>query len=162
LYLWHIPLVATVTGIALAFSFSSPPLSALWWGAHVLGLALIASGGWWLAGRAGRADRVLLAWADRGAKPGPNSGAVARTWPIVVACGVLPVLLLNVSVTGFGTWWGEGVVAQVSGGRLSLPFSSLANCVLLVLAWVVASRGDGGGRSSGADRRGQPGSDAHA
>src|SRR5690606_33928912 len=59
LYLWHIPLVATVTGIAWGIGMDAEPFSLVWWAAHLLGLAIVVTGGWWLAGRAGRADGWL-------------------------------------------------------------------------------------------------------
>ncbi len=131
LYLWHIPFVAVVTGVALGLGFAASPLSAVWWAVHVVGLLAVAGCAWFVAGLAGRADRALLGTAD---------GPPARP-AVALASAALPLVLLNVSVTGFGTWWGPSMVDQVSGGRLSVPTSALLNLALLAAAWLLLARG---------------------
>jgi fucose 4-O-acetylase-like acetyltransferase len=136
LYLWHIPFVAITAGIAWLTGFPAQPLSALWWVTHVVGLAAIGTCAWLVAIPAGRASRALLTWADRGTvtNQGTASGT-QRGWPIIVASVLLAIVLLNISTTGFGTWWGAGM--------LGLPSSSLLNAALLAGAWLVI----GGGRN---------------
>lgn len=131
LYLWHIPFVAIVTGVALGLGFPAAPLSALWWAAHGVGLVAVAGCAWLVAGLAGRADRALSGMAR---------GTPARP-AVVLAAVALPLVLLNVSVTGFGTWWGPSMVDQVSDGRLSAPTSALLNLALLAGTWLLLACG---------------------
>jgi hypothetical protein len=50
---------------------------------------------------------------------------------------VIPIALCNISVTGFGTWWGPGM--------LDVPSSGVLNLAVLALAWfALASRGEPG------------------
>ncbi len=138
-YLWHIPIVALVVGAAWLAQFWEPPFTAAWWAVHLLGLAVVLPLAWLLAGMAARADRAVLGWlAHPRALPGPLArprdavGPLARpsaprgaTTTATVALAVaLPLVLLAITTTGFGTWWGPG--------PLGVPTSSLLNMVLLV------------------------------
>lgn len=135
IYLWHIPVVALVAGAAWGLDFRAVPLGAVWWFAHVSGLAVILSVAWAVAGPAAVVDRRARAWAAR-----------RRSWTraVVPFAVVVPVVLCNISVTGFATWWGAGM--------LGLPSSSVLNLAVLALAWfALAARGDP--RPSGAAPR---------
>ena len=118
IYLWHIPVVALVAGAAWGLDFRADPLGVAWWLAHVCGLAVILSVAWVAAGPAAVIDRKARAWA-----------AQRRSWTraVVPFAVVVPVVLCNISVTGFGTWWGAGM--------LGLPSSSVLNVAVLALAW---------------------------
>lgn len=125
-YLWHIPVVALVAGTAWGLDVRAEPLGAVWWLAHVGGLAVILSIAWVAAGPAAVADRWVRARAAR-----------QRSWTraVVPFAVVVPVVLCNISVTGFGTWWGAGM--------LGLPSSSVLNLAVLALAWfALAARGE--------------------
>ena len=65
IYLWHIPVVALVAGAAWGVDFRAEPLGAVWWLAHVSGLAAILSVAWAVAGPAAVVDRRARAWAAR-------------------------------------------------------------------------------------------------
>lgn len=120
IYLWHIPLVALVAGVAWWLGFDAAPLGAAWWSVHLLGLAAVLAGAWWLAGTAQAAERRALGrWAGRRACRVPLA-------PVAVA---VPLVLLSVSTTGFGTWWGSGM--------LGVPSSSLLNLAVLAGLWRV-------------------------
>ncbi|HWS58831.1 MAG TPA: acyltransferase family protein [Actinotalea sp.] len=128
-YLWHIPLVALVAGAAWGLGFDAEPLSAAWWGAHLLGLAVILPSAWLLAGVAGRADERARTAAARSGR---------RTAAAVLPAVAVPVALLSICTTGFGTWWGPGM--------LGLPSSSVLNLALLGLAWFALAAGARPGR----------------
>lgn len=126
IYLWHIPVVALVAGAAWVLDFRAEPLGAVWWLAHVSGLAVILSVAWAVAGPAAVVDHRAREWAAR-----------RRSWTraVVPFAVVVPVVLCNISVTGFGTWWGAGM--------LGLPSSSVLNLAVLALAWfALAARGE--------------------
>ena len=120
IYLWHIPIVALVAGVAWWLGFDAAPLGAAWWAAHLLGVAVVLAGAWWLAGRAQAAERRALARV---------SGWRAWRVPLAPVAVAVPLVLLSVSTTGFGTWWGAGM--------LGLPSSSLLDLALLAAAWRV-------------------------
>lgn len=126
-YLWHIPIVAVVVGVAWLARFWEPAFTPAWWAAHLLGLALALGLAWLLAGVAARADRTVLGWLARLATPiggllrDPRGATTTATNALAVA---LPLVLLSITTTGFGTWWGPG--------PLGVPTSSLLNLVLLV------------------------------
>lgn len=123
-YLWHIPVVALVAGTAWGLDVRAEPLGAVSWLVHVGGLAVILSIAWVAAGPAAAADRWVRAWAAR---------RRSRTRAVVPFAVVVPVVLCNISVTGFGTWWGAGM--------LGLPSSSVLNLAVLALAWFALAAG---------------------
>jgi hypothetical protein len=98
MYLWHIPLVGIGAAIALATAWSVPPLSLAWWAVHLAVVALVLPLAWLLAGFAEQAQRRL----DR--LP-PLFGLPAALIAIVGG-----VVVLNISVTGFATWFGGGML----------------------------------------------------
>jgi len=118
IYLWHIPLVAAAAGLAWWAGFAAPPLSPAWWGVHLVAFALVVTGAWFVAGVAGRADRALSAWGRSRRR---------RTLPVLPFAIAVPVALLSISPTGFGTWWGAGM--------LGIPSSSAVNLAVLAVAW---------------------------
>jgi peptidoglycan/LPS O-acetylase OafA/YrhL len=123
-YLWHIPVVTVVVGLASALRLDTPPLGPAWWVVHLLAVGTVLPLAWVLAGRAARVEAGVLARTS--SLPPQRPGG-----PLVVGA-LVPVLLLNVSVTGFATWWGPGV--------LGLPSSSPVNLGLLLLAWLWLAR----------------------
>ncbi len=118
MYLWHIPLVGIAAAIALAAAWSVPPLSLAWWVVHLAVVALVLPLAWLLAGVADRAQRQL----DKV----PLLFGLPATL-IAVGGGVL---VLNISVTGFATWLGEGM--------LGLPAMAVVNLLLLATLWQAA------------------------
>lgn len=128
-YLWHVPLVALVAGAAWGLGFAARPLGLLWWLVHLLGLAVIVPVAWVLAGVAAALERWSGAWAAR---------RLRWTSAVLPFAVVVPLALLGVSTTGFGTWWGPGM--------LGAPSSSLLNLVVLVGAWAAIAAG---GREAG-------------
>ena len=128
IYLWHIPLVAAAAGLAWWAGFAAPPLSPAWWGVHVVAFALVVTGAWFVAGLAGRADRALRRWGE---------GRRRRTLPVLPFAFAVPVALLSISPTGFGTWWGAGM--------LGIPSSSAVNLAVLAVAWWALAVGRDGG-----------------
>ena len=144
IYLWHIPLMALVAGAAWGLGFAATPLSAPWWAVHALGFVFVLTAAWFVAGLAGRGDRVLRAWGA--ARP-------RRALPVLPFAVAVPLVLLSISPTGFGTWWGPGM--------LGLPSSSAVNLAVLAAAWwgLAVGRAEarvGGPAVSGADRGGGP------
>jgi fucose 4-O-acetylase-like acetyltransferase len=128
IYLWHIPFVALVAGAAWGLGFTARPLGLPWWLAHVLGLAVILPAAWGVAGPAAAFDRWARTWATQ-----------RRPWThaVVPFAAVIPLVLCSISVTGFGTWWGPGM--------LDMPSSSVLNLAVLALAWfALAARGQSG------------------
>ncbi len=125
-YLWHVPLVALVAGAAWGLGFAAPPLGPLWWLVHLLGVAVILPTAWLLAGPAAVLEGRALGWA---AQRRPWTRAV-RPFAVLV-----PLVLLAVSTTGFGTWWGPGM--------LGVPSSSVLDLVLLLGAWSALAAGVG-------------------
>jgi peptidoglycan/LPS O-acetylase OafA/YrhL len=115
MYLWHIPLVGVAAAIALATGWSVPALSPAWWVVHILVVALVLPAAWLLAGVAEHAQRRL----DR--LP-PLLGLP----PALIAVGGA-LVVLNISVTGFATWLGDGM--------LGLPSMAVINLVLLAALW---------------------------
>ena len=114
IYLWHIP------------SSGVPPRSHCWWGGGGPAQPLVVGGA--PARRRGCAPFGL---ADRRCgclgRPSAGSGSAAvAAARAVAAVGAGPVVL-NISVTGFATWAGSGM--------LGLWSSSLLNLVLLLLCW---------------------------
>ena len=118
IYLWHIQGVALVAATALALGFDAEPLGALWWLAHAAGLAAVVVLAWYCAGIAAGADRRLSAWGVR---------RTGHTAPVLPFSLVIPLVLLSITATGFGTWWGAGM--------LGLPASSAVNLLVLAGAW---------------------------
>ena len=122
IYLWHIPLVAGAALTAAALGFRAAPLTSLWWVVHVVVVVIVLVGAWAIAGVAG----VAAAGIDR--LPG-----VWHTPPLPAAI-VGGVVVLSITATGFGTWWGAGA--------LGLPGSALLNLGVLVLTWQAVARRD--------------------
>lgn len=118
IYLWHIPLVALAAGLALLANWRVPPLGAAWWAVHVAVALLVVPGAWFVAGIAQHAERRV--------------GALPRLvpLPLAVAAFAAAVLVLDLSVTGCGTWAGPGM--------LGLPSSTLPLLGLLWLCWQAA------------------------
>ncbi len=141
-YLWHIPLVAVVIGVAWITGLGPAPLSAAWWALHVTVAALVVPLAWWVAGPTGRASRRLVAWAGRGQHVPRRSGTLAAS--LVVATSIVAL-----SQTGLATWWGDGL--------LRLPMSTVVLVVALVGGWwVLVGSAAGVGPD---DVRGLPGDD---
>ena len=138
-YLWHIPLVGIVAGVAILLSWSVPPLSAWWWVVHLSVAVVIVPLAWLLAGPMGSLARRLDHLPRRFAMPAA----------LVAVFGA--ALVLHISVTGFGAWWGTGM--------LGLPGAAALNLVVLLLLWqgLGAKAGEGGpaggGAAAGAARR---------
>lgn len=118
IYLWHIQGVGLVAVIAWWLGFDAEPLGALWWLAHAAGLAVVIVLAWYCAGLAARGDRSLSAWGSR---------RIRHTAPVLPFALVIPLVLLSITATGFGTWWGAGM--------LGLPASSAVNLLVLAGAW---------------------------
>jgi len=125
-YLWHIPLVALVVGVAWLFRFWEPALTPVWWLVHAAGFAVVLAAAWALAGVADRGDRAVLAWLARRRSP--------RVRPTTALAVALPLVLLSIFGTGFGTWWGTGL--------LGAPSSSAVNLVLLAAVLWALRGGD--------------------
>lgn len=127
-YLWHIPVVALVAGSAWGLGFGARPLGLVWWLVHVLGLAVTLPTAWALAGPTAALESRVRAWA-----------AIRRPWTSAVLpfAVLVPLALLSISTTGFGTWWGPGM--------LGAPSSSLLDLAVLTLAWVALAAGGRGG-----------------
>ncbi len=123
-YLWHVPLVALVAGTAWGAGLVARPLGPLWWLVHLLGLAVVVPLAWVLAGAAAALEVRARLWAQ-GRRPWTRA-----VLPLAV---LVPVALLGVSTTGFGTWWGPGM--------LGLPSSSLIGLVVLAAAWAALAAG---------------------
>lgn len=115
IYLWHIPLVGCAAAIALLVGWVVVPLSPWWWVVHLLVVVVVLPLAWLIAGVAASVGRRL----DRVPRLLPLPAAVAA-----VGAGLV---VLNISVTGFATWAGSGM--------LGLWSSSLLNLVLLLLCW---------------------------
>jgi hypothetical protein len=128
-YLWHIPFVALVAGAAWGLGFTARPLGLPWWLVHLLGLAVILPAAWAVAGPAAALDLKARTWVAR-----------RRPWTHAVApfAVVIPIALCNISVTGFGTWWGPGM--------LDVPSSGVLNLAVLALAWFALATRGGPGR----------------
>ncbi|HET9118267.1 MAG TPA: acyltransferase [Pseudonocardiaceae bacterium] len=128
IYLWHIQGVALVAVTALALGFTAEPLGALWWLAHAFGFGAVVALAWCCAGIAASADRRLSARSVRHAR---------HAAPVLPFAMVVPLVLLSITATGFGTWWGTGM--------LGLPASSALNLFVLAGAWWALARGPGQG-----------------
>lgn len=115
MYLWHIPLVGIAAAIALATSWSVSPLSLVWWAVHLAVVALVVPLAWLIAGVADHAQQRL----DRLPRLFKLPASL-----IAIAGGVL---VLNISVTGFATWVGDGM--------LGIPAMAVANLLLLAALW---------------------------
>ncbi len=115
IYLWHIPLVGAAAGLAILGKVSPQPLSPAWWLLHLTVVAAVIPLAWLIAGVAAPAERRL----DR----------IPRLLPLpAIVVGLLGgLVVLNVSVTGFATWYGAGA--------LGLPSSALLNLLALLLLW---------------------------
>ncbi len=122
LYLWHIPAVGLVAGLAWARDFRPALTEPAWWIAHFLGAAVVVTAAWFAAGVAGRAHVWLLTW---------GASRPRRDIPVVPVAVLVPVALLVSTVTGYATW-GDSVF-------LGVPSSSLVALVLLAGAlWALA------------------------
>jgi hypothetical protein len=117
IYLWHFPVITLCVGVVLAVGVTAPPLSPVWWLVHVAVLALTLAGAWVLAGLAGRVDVRLRGTLD--ALP-------RRAVPVLPLSLLAALSILMICQTGFGTWWGAGL--------LGTPSASLATLGLLALA----------------------------
>lgn len=126
IYLWHIPLVGVAAGIALAAGWSVPPLSWSWWLVHVAVVVIVIPTAWFIAGLAGGVERFIDRWPRWFGLP-----------PLLVGLAA-GLVILNISVTGFATWLG--------GGMLGLPSVALLNLILLAICWQAA------GKMRGSDR----------
>lgn len=115
-YLWHIPLVGLVAAVALATSWSVIPLSPAWWLLHVSVAVVAVPLAWFIAGFAGRGESTLAATSWRLPLPATAVGLVGG------------FVVLNISVTGFATWLGVGM--------LGIPAMALANLALLIICWL--------------------------
>ncbi|MDQ1250178.1 MAG: Acyl transf 3 protein [Actinomycetota bacterium] len=136
IYLWHIPLVGVAAAVALAVGWAVAPLSGWWWLVHVSVVLVVIPLAWVVAGVAGRVEERIGGFGRIGPLP-----------PVVAALGAGAVVL-NISVTGFATWTGSGM--------LGLPSSALVNVLLLALVWQAAApkaqlRASGGRGSAGGD-----------
>lgn len=126
LYLWHLPVVGLVVGAVLVAGLRPAPLGPVWWALHVLGLGVVVAIGWALAGAAGRVERRVVAALAPWRRWAPSRAATAT------ATGLAGLVVLNLSVTGFGTWWGTGM--------LGLPSSSPLTLALLAGGWWLLAR----------------------
>ena len=115
IYLWHIPLVTLAVGLTLVSGLRPDPLSPTWWVLHVAVVIVVLPGAWWLAGVAGRGEALL--------RRVPRLIAMPAVF-VAVAAGVM---ILNISVTGFATWWGMGM--------LGFPASAVLNLLILMALW---------------------------
>ncbi len=120
IYLWHIPLVGVAAGIALATGWSVAPLSLPWWLAHVAVVVIVVPLAWLIAGVAARAESRVNRLPRWFGLPPLFVGLAAG------------IIILNISVTGFATWLG--------GGMLGLPSLALVNLVALLLCWQATSQ----------------------
>jgi peptidoglycan/LPS O-acetylase OafA/YrhL len=120
IYLWHIPLVGLVVLPIWLSPMALATFSWQWWAIHLVGLVVVLAAAWMLAGLAGRVERRLQRW-------GAHRATVRAGREVAVP--VVPIVILNASVTGFAT---------VSGaGMLGLPSSSVVNLALLVACWLL-------------------------
>ncbi|MFI0432581.1 MAG: acyltransferase [Candidatus Nanopelagicales bacterium] len=124
IYLWHIPLVGIAAGLALLLHWSVQPLGLWWWIVHLLVMATVLPLAWLIAGGAGAVGRRL----DRV----PRVVALP-VWLAALGAGAV---VLNISVTGFATWSGTGM--------LGLWSSAALNLVLLALCWQAVGPPRGG------------------
>jgi len=113
LYLWHIPGVGIVAGLAWAADFRPALTDLSWWVAHVLGTAVVVVIAWFAAGLAGRAHGALLAW---------GAGRPRRDLPIALFAALLPIALLLSTVTGYATWAAVVYPGVPSSSLLALAF----------------------------------------
>ncbi len=120
IYLWHIPLVGGAAGIALATGWSVAPLSLPWWLVHVAVVVVVVPLAWLIAGVAARGESKVNRLPRWFGLPPLFVGLAAG------------FIILNISVTGFATWLGAGM--------LGLPSTALANLAALVLCWQATSR----------------------
>ena len=115
IYLWHIPLVGVAAAVALAVGWVVEPLSAWWWLVHVSVVLVVIPLAWLVAGVA----QVGQTRLDHFWRVLPV--------PALVASLGAGAVILNISVTGFATWAGAGM--------LGLPSAALLNLGLLALMW---------------------------
>ncbi|MCB0915305.1 MAG: acyltransferase family protein [Actinobacteria bacterium] len=114
-YLWHIPLVGIAALVAMSLDWQVAPLSAPWWLVHLAVVVVVLPTAWYIAGLAGRAERLA-----------GHTRRFFRMPPTVAALG-MAITVLVISTAGFATLYG--------GGLFGLPTSALINFVLLVLFW---------------------------
>ncbi len=115
IYLWHIPVLTLLIGAVLLAGWQPVALSPAWWLLHLVVVALVIPGAWLVAGVAASGEARLQRLKRRFPLP-PETAAV-----------LTGLVILNISVTGFATWWGPGM--------LGLPACALVNLVALVLLW---------------------------
>ena len=120
IYLWHIPIVAAAVLSAAALGFRAAPLTPLWWMVHLAVVVVVLFGAWLVAGVAGGVVSRLDKW--------PGLWCVQ---PLAAAI-VGGVVVLSITATGFGTWWGPGA--------LGIPASACVNLVILGLVWQAVAR----------------------
>lgn len=152
-YLWHIPWVGAVAGLAWLAGFAAPTFAGAWWLVHVIGAVVVVSGAWVTAGLGGRLGLGLVALADAGPRRRPAALPAA-----VAVCAAM----LLATVTGYGTWWGPAF--------LGLPSSSLLTVAVLAAGLWALGAGPGrdqpahgaGGRAGPASARGQADDDGGA
>lgn len=118
MYLWHIPLVGAAAATAMAVGWTVPPLSAGWWLVHLAVAVVVLPTAWLIAGAAARPERRLSRL--------PGLGLAGA------GCVLGGAVILNISVTGFATWRGSGV--------LGLPSSAALNIALIWAALGLTAR----------------------
>lgn len=118
IYLWHLPVLAVLVGVAVALGVQPEPFGPAWWAVHlgVLGLVLVAS--WLVADVAGMLDLRLQARV---------LGLARRRTPVLASAVLLALATLAVGLTGFGTWWGPALAG--------LSFSTLLGAAGVVTGW---------------------------
>lgn len=110
-YLWHVPLVAVVIGMAWVIPIRPAPLGPAWWLLHVTVAVLVLTAAWLLAGPMARAARWLRAHTEP-RRPMPV--------PPVLAGVVTAMVIVALSQTGFATWLGDGLLGMPSSSLLLL------------------------------------------
>lgn len=115
IYLWHIPVLTLLIGVVLLAGWQPAPLTPAWWSLHLLVVALVIPGAWLVAGVAAGGEARLRRLRRRFSLPHETAAVLAG------------LVILNISVTGFATWWGAGM--------LGLPACALVNLIALVLLW---------------------------
>lgn len=156
IYLWHLPVLAVLVGVALAAGMVTEPFEPSWWLIHLSVLVLVIVASWPVSGLAGMTDHRAQAWIlDR-----PRQ----RT-PVLASAVLVAVAIQIVGVTGLGTWWGPAI-----GGLWS---STLLGLALLAVGWwgvgvagvgvagVAAPAVSDAGRGSASHSSGMAGDHAH-
>lgn len=92
-----------------------PPLSPTWWAVHLAVVAVVVPTAWLLAGAAAVLER--------------RAAHLSRIWPLPALAAALGggLVVLDLSVTGFATWHGPGM--------LGVPSSTVPLLLVLWLCW---------------------------